>query len=353
LRLVARKTNRMLYSIIIRWIFGLVFLVVLPVITIRVVSIHVAKAQEKLKLPLGLQENAAFIPDYNPQTPEKIALGKMFFWDKRHSASGTVACVSCHQANHGWSDPRQFSINFAGKPMPRHSPTILNRLFSDQQLWTGVRPTLEEQALKDINRTDEKVVEHLGSIPAYQQQFRKIFGHDLEPIGVAKAIAAYVRTIVSGNSPYDRFLAGDKSALPTEAQRGFALFEGKARCVSCHAGFNFTDESYRNIGVGMDKANPDLGRYTVTKNDTDKGAFKTPTLRDVARRGPFMHDGSQKTLEDVIAFYNRGGVKNPWLAGDVRPLNLTAQEQKDLVAFLQSLTGEIDPEVETPPVLPD
>jgi cytochrome c peroxidase len=341
----------MLYSIIIRWVFGLAFLVILAVIATT--SMRVAKAQEKLKLPRGLQENAAFIPDDNPQTPEKIVLGKMFFWDKPHSASGTVACVSCHQPNHGWSDPRQFSINFAGKPMPRHTPTILNRLFSDQQLWTGVRPTLEEQALKDINRTDEKVVEHLGSIPIYQQQFRNIFGHNLEPVGVAKAVAAYVRTIVSGNSPYDRFIAGDKSALLTEAQRGLALFEGKARCVSCHAGFNFSDESYRNIGVGMDKPNPDLGRYTVTKNETDKGAFKTPTLRDVARRGPFMHDGSEKTLEDVIAFYNRGGVNNPWLASDIKPLNLTAQEQEDLVAFLRSLTGEIDPEVAKPPTLPD
>ena len=168
---------------------------------------------------------------------------------------------------------------------------------------------------------------------------------------VAKAIAAYVRTIVSGNSPYDRFKAGDKSALSTEAQRGLALFEGKAGCVSCHAGFNFTDENYRNVGVGMDKPNPDFGRYTVTKNETDKGAFKTPTLRDVARRGPYMHDGSEKTLEEVVAFYNRGGVKNPWLSSDVKPLKLTAQEQKDMVAFLQSLTGEIDPEVGRPPTV--
>src|SRR5438093_9297782 len=271
----------MLHLISIRWVFGLALLVVLPVIATLVVYTRLAKAQEKLKLPLGLQGDAAFIPDDNLQTPEKITLGKMFFWDKRHSASGTVACVSCHQPNHGWSDPRQFSINFVGKPMPRHTLTIVNRLFSDQQLWTGLRASLEEQVLKDLNRTDEKVVEHLGSIPAYQQEFRKIFGHDLEPIGVAKAIAAYVRTIVSGNSPYDRFVAGDKSALSTEAQRGLALFEVNACCVSCHAVFNFTDESYRNVGVGMDKPDPDLGRYTVTKKEADKGAFKTPTLRAV------------------------------------------------------------------------
>ena len=326
--------------------------VLLVLFVVGVVAPRVASTQEKLKLPSGLEAGAAFIPDDNPQTPDKIALGKMFFWDKRESSSGTVACVNCHQPAHGWSDPRQFSINFAGKPMPRHTPTILNRLFSDQQLWTGLRPSLEEQALKDLNRTDDKVVEHLGSIPAYQQEFRKVFGHDLEPVGVAKAIASYVRTIVSGNSPYDRFKAGNKSALSVEAQRGLALFEGKAGCVTCHAGFNFTDEGYRNVGVGMDKPSPDLGRYTVTKNETDKGAFKTPTLRDVANRGPYMHDGSEKTLDEVVAFYDRGGIKNPWLSSDIKPLKLSAQEQKDLVAFLRSLTGEVDPEVQTPPRLP-
>src|SRR5207247_8608030 len=147
-------------------------------------------------------------------------------------------------------------------------------------------------------------------------------GHDLEPIGVAKAIAAYVRTIISGNSPYDRFVAGDKSALSTEAQRGLALFEGKARCVSCHAGFNFTDESYRNVGVGMDKPDPDLGRYTVTKKEADKSAFKTPTLRDVARRDPYMHDASEKTLAKVVAFYIHCGPKNPCLSSEIKPLRL-------------------------------
>jgi cytochrome c peroxidase len=196
------------------------------------------------------------------------------------------------------------------------------------------------------------VVKNLGAVPAYQADFRKVFGTDLTPDGVAKAIAAYVRTIVSGNSPYDRFKAGDKTALTAGAQRGLALFEGKARCVRCHAGFNFTDEGYRNIGVGMDKAEPDLGRYTVTKNEADKGAFKTPTLRDVDKRGPYMHDGSAGTLEEAVAFYNRGGVKNPWLSQDVAPLGLSTQEQADLVAFLHALTGQIDPKVGQPPELP-
>lgn len=327
-------------------------LVIAVALVLNVVDAGVSEAQESIKLPLGLQVEAAFIPDDNPQTPEKIALGKKFFWDKRWSASGTVACVSCHQPDRGWTDPQQFSINFAGKPTPRRAPTIINRLFSDVQLWTGSRASLEDQARKDSNSTDEKVVAHLGSIPAYQEQHRKVFGRDLDADGVAKAIAAYVRTITSGDSPFDRYRAGDRSALSAEAQRGLALFEGKALCVSCHVGFNFTDEGYRNIGVGMDKDKPDLGRYTVTKNESDKGSFKTPTLRDVAKRGPYMHDGSLKTLQEVIAFYNRGGQKNPWLSSDVKPLGLTDQEQKELVAFLNSLTGKIDPEVEKPPTLP-
>jgi cytochrome c peroxidase len=309
-------------------------------------------AEYKLRLPLGLQEQAAFIPDGNPLTPEKIELGKQFFWDKRWSFNGTVACVSCHPPDHGWSDPLQFSMHANGKPTARHAPTIVNRLFSDRQLWTGLRASLEEQSIKDSNRTDEKVVESLGAIPAYREQFRKVFGTDINPDGVGKAIAAYVRTILSGNSPYDRFLAGNKSALSPAAQRGLTLFEGKARCVRCHTGFNFTDEGYHNIGVGMDKEPLDLGRFTVTKNEADKGVFKTPTLRDVAKRGPYMHNGGEKTLEDAVAFYNKGGIKNPWLSKEIQPLNLSAQEQTDLVAFLRSLTGEIDPKVGKPPVLP-
>ena len=309
-------------------------------------------ADFKLKLPLGLQEDAAQIPDDNPITPEKVALGKKFFWDKRWSASGTVSCAGCHRPDHGWSDSRRFSVDFAGQPTPRHAPTIVNRLFSEQQHWSGLRASLETQAGLDVNKTDEKIVANLGAVPAYQQEFRAVFGRELEPIGVAQAIAAYVRTILSGNSPYDRFMAGDKGAMTASAQRGLRLFEDKAMCARCHAGFNFTGESYRNIGVGMDKPNPDLGRWEVTGEDADRGAFKTPTLRDVAQRGPYMHDGSERTLADVVAYYNRGGVKNRWLSADMKPLSLSAEEQADLVEFMKALSGEIDPAVSRPPVLP-
>jgi cytochrome c peroxidase len=309
-------------------------------------------AELKLTLPAGLQEDAAQIPDDNPITREKVALGKKFFWDKRWSASGTVACVSCHRPDHGWSDSRRFSTDYAGRPTARHTPTIVNRLFSDQQHWSGLRPSLEEQAGKDVNTTDETIMRQLGTIPAYRAEFRAVFGRDFDSAGVAQAIAAYVRTILSGDSPYDRFQAGDRSAMSASAQRGLRLFEGKAMCTKCHAGFNFTGEGYRNIGVGMADKAPDLGRHAVTGDDPDRGAFKTPTLRDVAKRGPYMHDGSEKTLADVVEYYDRGGVKNPWLSSDMKPLGLTAQERADLVEFMRALTGRIDPEVSRPPDLP-
>jgi cytochrome c peroxidase len=183
-----------------------------------------------------------------PDADHRRALGKQFFWDKRWSRNGTVACVTCHDPDHAWADPRQFSARFDGARTPRHSPTLVNRLFSDLQQWAGTRASLEDQALKASDQAPELLVKNLGSIAAYQQQFRKVFGTDLNPDGVAKAIAAYERTILSGNAPYDRFRAGDTGALSPAAQRGLALFEGKAGCAPCHAGFNFTDEGYHNIG---------------------------------------------------------------------------------------------------------
>src|SRR5262245_46968066 len=213
-------------------------------------------AELKLKLPLGLQESAAYIPDDNPLTPEKIALGKQFFWDKRWSRNGTVACVTCHEPNHGWGDPRQFSARFDGKPTSRHSPTLVNRLFSDAQQWTGQRTSLEDQAIKASDQSPELLVKNFGAIPYYQEQHRKVFGTDLNPDGVAKAIAAYERMILSGNSPYDRFKAGDKKALSASAQRGLTLFEGKARCVTVHASFKLHRRKLPQPGCGNGSGEP-------------------------------------------------------------------------------------------------
>ncbi len=306
-----------------------------------------------LRLPLGLQEQAAWIPDDNPLTAEKIALGKQLFWDKRWSRNGTVACVSCHDPGRGWADPRQFSARFDGNPTPRHSPTLVNRLFSVEQQWAGTRASLEDQAAKASDQLPELLVKNLGAIRGYQEQFRRVFDSDVTPEGVARAISAYERMILSGNAPYDRFRAGETAALSPAAKRGLALFSGKARCAACHAGFNFTDEGFHNIGVGMDAEKPDLGRFTVTRVEAHKGAFKTPTLRDVAPRPPYMHDGSLKSLADVVALYNRGGMPNPWLSVTIQPLSLTAAEQQDLVAFLEALTGEVATEISSPPPLPD
>jgi len=325
---------------------------ILPLLVASLLVGAVADAADfPLRLPVGLQEQAAYVPDDNPLTAEKIALGKQFFWDKRWSRNGTIACVSCHDPNRGWADPRRVSLRFDGTPTLRHSPTLVNRLFSDVQQWAGTRTSLEDQALKASDQSPELLVKNLGAIAQYQAAFQRVFGTALNPDGVAKAIAAYERTILSGNSSYDRFRAGDAAALSPAAKRGLALFEGKARCVSCHAGFNFTDESYHNLGVGMDRPAPDLRRHTITGREEHKGAFKTPTLRDVARH-PYMHDGSVASLADVVALYDRGGTPNAWLSGEIRPLSLTVEERADLVAFLEALTGEVAPEVTSPPRLP-
>src|SRR5262249_1221465 len=260
----------------------------------------------KLELPLGLQEQAVNVPEDNPLTPEKIALGKQFFWDKRWSKNGTVACVTCHLPDHAWADPRQFSARFDGGPTPRHSPTVINRIFSAEQTYSGGRKSLEDQAIHAVDQSPEMIVKNLGAVLEYQEQFRRVFGTDLNPEGVAKAISSYTRMLISGKSPYDRFQAGDMLAMSTAAQRGWELFKGKGACQQCHAGFNFTDEGYHNLGVGMNQEKPFLGRFVVTNREADKGAIKTPTLRDVAKRPPYMHDGSLKTLEEVVAFYNRG-----------------------------------------------
>ena len=310
------------------------------------------EALDTLQLPLGLSVRFASIPPQNPLTAAKVALGQQLFWDRRWSKTGTVACVDCHRPDHGWSDPRPFSLDHTGKPTARHTSTIINRLFSEVQGWAGHRPSLEVLLYQLPFTSPEAVVQNLGAIKGYQEQFQRVFGTDVTAEGIAQALAAYTRTILSGNAPYDRFRAGDRQALSEAAQRGLALFEGKARCSRCHSGANFTDEDYYNLGVGMDKERPDLGRYTVTQHEADRGAFKTPTLRDVARSWPYMHDGSLATLEHVVDFYETGGHANPWLSPQSRPLHLTAAERADLVAFLHALSGEIAAEVSSPPQLP-
>ena len=332
------------------WQVGLVPIVAF---TLLAIPAYAGAHPVKLRVPRGLEEQALIIPEDNPMSPEKIALGKQLYFDTRWSRAKTVSCSSCHNPEKGWSDDRQFPVNSAEGPTRRRPPTLINRAFSALQGWSGDRKSIEDLVHHHGFSSSESIVRNLGPVRAYQEQFQRVFGTGVTAEGVAKAIAAYQRTILSGNSPYDRFKAGDGNALSPAAHRGLSLFEGKARCAKCHAGFNFTDEGYHNAGVGMDKEKPDLGRYQVTKRAANKGAFKTPTLRDVARRGPYMHDGSLRTLREVIAFYNRGGLPNPWLSPDKVPLNLMPQEQEDLIAFLESLTGQVQADVAVPPALPE
>ena len=308
-----------------------------------------------LKLPLGLQEEALYLPPENPLTPEKIALGKQLYFDQRLSRDNTVACASCHNPRFGYADGQPVSTGLEGQKGGRSAPTIVNRAFSKEQFWDGRAADLEDQAKGPIANpiemgfTHVEVVKRLSGIKGYRDQFKKVFGtEDVTIDHVAQAIAAFERTVLSGNSPFDRFEAGDTTALSPAAQRGLALFRGKTNCFRCHAGFNFTDESYRNIGVGMDQPKPDLGRFEVTGREEDRGAFKTSTLRDIALTAPYLHDGSAQTLEDVVEFYDRGGIKNPQLAPEIKPLGLTAQEKADLVEFMKALTGEIALEVLAP-----
>ena len=301
-------------------------------------------------LPLGLQAGAAYVPENNPISEAKIDLGRKLYFDPRLSRDGTVSCASCHDPDKGFSDARPTSLGIGRQSGARNAPTVLNRLFSQDQFWDGRAADLEAQALGPIENPIEmghtlpEMVANLKALSGYAPAFQAAFASpEINPDRVAQAIATYERTVLTGNSPYDRYQAGEKTLLSESAARGMALFNdaGRANCVTCHAGFNFTDESYHNLGVGMEKPNPDWGRFSVSKNEFDKGAFKTPTLRNVAQSGPYMHDGSEATLLDVVKLYDRGGNKNQWLSKEIKPLNLTDQDRADLVAFLESLTGDV------------
>lgn len=310
-------------------------------------------------LPLGLDKDVFMVPDNNPITSERVELGKLLYFDKRLSADGSVSCTSCHNPKSGFADTGAVSKGIRGQEGVRNSPTCINTAFNIFQFWDGRAPSLEEQAKGPIQNpvemgnTPEGAVKNISAVAGYKPYFVKAFGSEEVTFDrIAQAIAAYERTILSGNSAWDRFVyGGDKQALSPEAQRGLQLFEGKALCTRCHVGFNTTDGIFHNLGVGMNKPNPDFGRFVVTANEKDKGAFKTPTLRDIQKTAPYMHDGSQKTLEEVIEFYDKGGEPNPWLDPKVEPLKLTAQEKADLLAFLKSLEGDWTPESE--PALPE
>jgi len=285
-------------------------------------------------------------PEDNPYSTARAELGKLLFFDGRLSANGIVSCAFCHEPEHAFSGSTPLSKGVTGKPGVRHVPTLINRAWGKSQLWDGRTPTLEAQVLFPVTDPDEMgmtadlVVQRINSIKGYAPLFAAAFGDSTINFDrIAKAIATFQRTIVSGNSPYDRYLAGDKSALTKQQKDGLDFFNKKGECAECHSGPNFTDEKFANIGIGMDEARPDPGREAVTRKRGDVGKFKVPTLRDLGRRGPYMHDGSVRTLGEVLDIYSKGGLPNPHLDTRLTPFFLDEQTKQDLLAFLDSLNG--------------
>jgi len=287
------------------------------------------------------------VPPDNPQTDAKVRLGAQLYFDTRLSADNTISCATCHKPDAAWANHDPTDTGIKGQVGGRNSGTILDSAYMRFQFWDGRAGSLEEQALGPIHNpiemgeTLENVVRKLNAIPGYRAQFKEVFGTDADTGGIAKAIAAFERTVISGPSPYDRYLLGEKGAMSAAAIRGMKLFNGKAHCTPCHSGPAFSDQSFHNLGVGMGKPKPDLGREAHTKNPADRGKFKTPGLRNVALTGPYLHDGSAKTLMDVVEVYDRGGEANPDLDPLVFPLRLTAREKAELVAFMEALTGTL------------
>jgi cytochrome c peroxidase len=328
---------------------------IFQLINILLVTIFFISCSEKdeqtdlydLKIPAGLDSLAMFIPDDNPLTLEKIKLGRKLFFDERLSIDGTLSCASCHNPLLGFADGRSVAVGIEGLEGTRSTPSIINRLFSETQFWDGRANSLEEQILGPIqnpiemNNTLENVVNTLNNDEAVKKEFQKVFGTDVTVASLQKAIASFERILLSGESPFDKYIAGDKNAVSESARKGLVLFKSqKTNCIACHKGPNFTDELFHNSGVGMDLEKPDLGRFIETKNDTDLGKFKTPTLRDIARTSPYMHNGTLRSLREVIDFYDKGGIVNDNLSIHIKPLNLTEEEKGNLIDFLRSLTGE-------------
>ncbi len=297
-------------------------------------------------------------PADNPWSKDKEELGKMLYFDPRLSGSNWISCATCHSPALGWSDGLPRAIGNGQNELGRHSPTVINSGYFELQFWDGRAKSLEEQAVGPIQAAGEmnqnmgELIKELNAILGYVRLFKKVFGSSgITPGNIGKAIATFERSAVSKNAPYDKYWQGDKSAMSASAVRGMNLFFGKAKCSICHNGPAFTDSNFHNIGVKP--AGPlkeDLGRYNVTKDDFYKGAFKTPGLRHITRNAPYMHNGSKATLEEVVEFYDRGGDKVANKSPFITPLELNAQEKKDLVEFMKALEGE--PIVVSLPQLP-
>ena len=297
-------------------------------------------------LPEGLTTYEAMpIPADNPLTPEKVALGRQLFFDERLSIDGSKSCYSCHVCEKGLTDGLPKAIGPGNKTLPRSSPTLWNIGYHKEFYWDGRSPSLEKQAMaawKGGNMgVGEKTAEFaakVNSLQGYKQQFQKVFQSDATPENMMMAIAAFERTIISGNTAWDRFKAGNQTALSQSAYRGWNIFQA-IKCNNCHDGALFTDQQYHNVGIGMDQKEPDPGRFNVTKNPQDTGAFKTPTLRDIAKSAPYFHDGSAQTLEEAVDIMLAGGKPNQYLdKKNLQPQKVLPEQREDLLNFLRSLS---------------
>jgi cytochrome c peroxidase len=339
------------------------------------------KSLHQVGLPTAATQAAT--PADNPQTPGKVALGQRLFFDTRLSADGTIACSTCHDPARAFTDGKPVSAGIAGRLGQRNAPTVLNALYNATQFWDGRATTLEQQAaLPIVNAVEmgqsslDNAVARIAAIPQYRQRFQSVFGSAPNGRDLLRAIAAYERTQVAFDSPFDHYIAGERTAIDPAARRGWELFNNRARCNKCHAlsederdTTNFTDNDFHNIGVlivrhdvvalakqarqllasgnpaAIDRAAIQtdmsaLGRFLVTRKESDIAAFKTPNLRNLLLTAPYFHDGSQATLWDVIDHYNKGaGLNNPYLDEDIAPLALSESDIDDLVAFLASLTS--------------
>jgi len=297
------------------------------------------------------------VPVGNPQTPDKVELGKILFFDPRLSASNTMACATCHDPAKGWSDGRPRSAGLK-REEGRNTISLFNIAYEDFPAWDGFAASLEEHNGAAITFGDNvmaqnvpELINELSAVAEYRERFGKVFGGEISYTSIIRALAAFERSVVTFRSSFDRYQAGDRSALTKEQQAGLALFTGKAGCSSCHTAPLFTDNRFHALGVPqVGPLADDPGRFAVTGDDADRGAFRTPTLRNVARTAPYMHDGALPTLADVIAFYDAGGGTVPGRSGpEIGPLHLSDRERQALVAYLESLT-DTTTDTRTPPI---
>ncbi|MEQ3695098.1 MAG: cytochrome c peroxidase [Thalassolituus sp.] len=285
-------------------------------------------------------------PADNPYQAEKAALGKMLFFDPRLSINQNISCATCHNPSFGWEQALPLAVGAQNTALGRHNPTILNLAWGDKFFWDGRAATLEEQALGPIqsdvemNMPLDVLIERVSGIEGYRPYFNSIFSEGITAETIAKAIATFERTVVSGPSPFDRWIEGDESALSDSAKRGFELFNGKAKCSTCHSGWNFTDNKFHDIGLPT----LDEGRFVIDpSSELNRHAFKTPGLRNITHRAPYMHNGSLANLDAVLVHYLSGGLPRPSRSADIGFLPLMNDDLTDLKAFLHTLQGEDQP----------